>query len=190
MTNPSVKRAHKALVRLLPVSKFDGVLVAGGAVRDFLMGKSEPVHDVDVFFTSQRAFDRVRLSLKTRGAVDLTDADKKLSVNFQGLKYDLIRELWEDAGELSRNADLTVASGVIEMKGGELDCHQLFWSDLAARSIRLAPEHGGKLANPVKTLPRVIRYVEMGFHADYSEMMRLSYHVARSDVDGPKLFDF
>lgn len=178
----NVRLAWKTLADLVGV-RVTGVWVAGGAVRDMLSGEERPLHDVDVFFGSAGAFARVRSELMDRGAEVVSTIEGKVSMILAGMKYDLIRQVFESPDVLSRNADFTVASGVMDLARGELVGHELFYSDLAARTIRLASEHGSRVPNPARTLPRLVRYLRLGYRASYGELIRLANHIAQAELE-------
>lgn len=178
---PTVREAWKHLRELVPLRDYGkGIWCCGGAVRDLMEGRERPRHDVDLFFADGHTFASVRLGLE-RGlqAELLTDQKGKVSLLLPGgLKVDLVREVFESAEALSMNADFSIASGVMELATGELVHQELFFPDLAARVARTA-----NLPHPLRSLPRAVRYAQMGYSLGYGDMMRIAHHIAREGLE-------
>lgn len=185
-TIPTLNDTVKALRKIIP-SEVSKCWVAGGAVRDLL--QALPIQkDVDVFFPSQEAFETMETALIDAGAIKGRGNDQKVRYNTEDVAFDLIKSPFRSPEQLSEHADFTVATGVVSIISRRMWAHELIFSDLAAKVIRIS-----NLPNPFKTFLRVPRYLGYGFTMDYGQAIRLAHHVRSQDLDkGAKglLFDW
>lgn len=136
--------------------QIDGVVLAGGAIRDLIKGAKPK--DYDLFFTSREAADEVNKWL-IESCADTVGNGSTLTARFDTLVVQSIyRNVYESPWKLIADFDFKNVCGFMTRTEGHF------------REIKKAEETGEVVVNciqkPLKELRRLAKYQQKGYQCD------------------------
>lgn len=140
-------------IKDLPLSK--DAYIAGGAVRSLF--SDDTVQDIDVFFTSQEAFDRFKKKIESKGFKSRHKNDFNETFYKKDLKVQLIKHAFLSAQEMIETFDFTICQMAYDGEAFLLNAFSLY--DLARK--KLVP---ARISFAASTLRRIIKYTKRGYH--------------------------
>lgn len=169
---------QKNILELLPEDIINKVCVAGGAVRDKILGVE--VKDYDLFVDSKETEDKLMKFLAETG--------KEGNVNSQTANYTLegkwiqvIRAKYYnmETTEVIDSFDFIHCCAMVTMKG--FQCHPQFYRAVATKHLMI-----NKITFPLSTLERMQKYVAKGYSACNGTLLAISRSI--NDMD-KKIFN-
>lgn len=168
-------RLLENLVEFLP----DGAILAGGFLTNLLL-EEDRFKDIDVFFTSEKAFEEMISFLQQtpefhkgngswafsgytlKGDIDLDNLGETRFIVFEHPTrpaLQLLRMVWYDSAEhVIDTFDLTIVQFAVDSTG--LTYNPASFLDLSRKRIVLH-----RMQFPASTLRRLIKYADKGFYA-------------------------
>jgi hypothetical protein len=140
--------------------------VAGGAVRDYFMGK--PIKtDHDLFFPNDTEYEKATRFFKERNAEIKWESENGMKVRLDGRIFDLVKHFFAGPQETIDNFDFTVSMLAVDTE--RVYHGESTFIDLAKRQLML-----NKVTWPASTLSRAFRYYKKGFSMCLGEMQKLT----------------
>lgn len=139
--------------------------IAGGAVRDYFMGKQINT-DYDIFFPDEKNYNKTLEYCKKHNCKILYDSDNSTKVKLNNLTFDLIK-IYFDSPEITINAfDMTVSMLAVDFN--KVYHGTTTFIDLSKRQLIF-----NVINYPTSTVKRVLRYYTKGFRMCDGETLRL-----------------
>jgi len=139
--------------------------IAGGAIRDYFMGK--PIKtDHDMFFPNEEEFRKGHEFFLSQGAEVKWESDNGVKLKFGGRIYDLVKKYFPDPQATIDAFDFTVCMLAVDTE--RVYHGQTTFIDLAKRQLIL-----NKVTYPASTMSRAFRYYKKGFSMCLGEMQKL-----------------
>ncbi len=187
---PFVNKANHTSRKIVALTHFlnmkHGPWIAGGSLRRILDGQIDSPHDIDVFFSSEKQYDRWSVTLNEFDiSYQLAHPDEYVP-QFQCVKA----RYYNSALALIENIDFTICKFVTD--GRTIRCPHTSLNDLAEKRLDMDPLH----ASRVRSIDRFFRYTEYGFHPtptvlDQAEIMEENFYgVLKCSVEVPQIHDW
>lgn len=149
--------------------------VAGGAIRDILLG-SEP-RDFDIYFEDESEQKRIVELYKKAGGVVVRESPntQTLSMHLQptkqfsnppkNLKFDCIRKTFGTVHDILDSFDFTICCAAV--KPGVFHHHSDFFQHLLTKSL-----YFNCIQNDVVVIRRMAKYLRKGYFIDSTELVK------------------
>jgi hypothetical protein len=160
----AVSRYSKMILNELSENEIECWL-AGGAIRDYFMGKPVTT-DYDLFFPSEENYFKCLNYLKSKMAEIIWESENGCKLMYAGKKYDLVKHFFKDPKECIENFDFTVSMFAVDIN--QVYFGETTFIDLAKRQLMI-----NKLPFPASSLSRAFRYYKKGFFMCQGEMKKL-----------------
>ncbi len=138
--------------------------IAGGAVRDVLLGRAPK--DVDVYFERSEDHAAALASLLRRGGKVAHTYECVTRVDADGA-IDLVSRLFEGPLATVRSFDFTAICGAVSRT--HFACHRLFGQHARAMALEI-----NALPNPGSSVERALRFLGRGWSMRGEDAMRLA----------------
>jgi hypothetical protein len=166
------------------------VWVAGGAIRDFLIGKN--YKDIDLFFNSKEAFELVFEYFNKRPAYSaLYNTNNSLCFDGCGVRVDLVKHIEKDMRDCIDRFDFLFCRFATD--GVELVEDIKNMSRLFLQSQPMVVNVVG-FNTPISTMKRVIRYAKRGYSISPQNYIELIHHIQKApsvySENGALRYDF
>lgn len=149
--------------------------IAGGAVRDYFMGK-KITNDYDIFFENEKQYLKAEKHFKDSDKTKIIfENDNALKIIYNGLKFDLIKIYFETPQKAIDTFDFTASMLAVDYNTVyhgvttfiDLSKRQLIFNDIKF---------------PTSTFKRTLRYYDKGFRMCDGEMLRLINAIKREKI--------
>lgn len=172
----AVERYNNIILKELKEEADVTCWIAGGAIRDYFMGK--PIKtDHDLFFPSEEMFNKAADYFKKYEAEIKWESDNGLKVIYKGRTFDLVKHFFPTPQETIEAFDFTVSMFAVDSE--KVYYGETSFIDLAKRQLMI-----NKITYPASTLSRAFRYYKKGFSMCLGEMRKM-YEVIQ-DTPKPK----
>lgn len=150
--------------------------VAGGAVKNYFMGITDPNSDVDLFFKTSMDYDKCKRYMESKGGKVIWDSSNGTKISYKGNVYDLVKKYFKTPNECIIQFDFTVVMFAV---GQNMVFHgKTSFMDLAKRELVF-----NNMQNPASTLTRCFKYYNKGFHLSNRSMKLLIKAVHETPID-------
>jgi len=152
--------------------------IAGGAIRDYFMGK--PIKtDHDLFFPNMDEFLKAREFFLSQGAEVKWESDNGMKVKFEGRIFDLVKKFFPSPQATIDEFDFTVSMLAIDRE--KVYHGETTFIDLAKRQLII-----NKITWPASTMSRAFRYYKKGFSMCLGEMTKIVLSIQDMPKPTPK----
>jgi len=150
--------------------------IAGGAVRDFFMGKTK-VKDYDLFFPNEDEYNKAYswLTLENDGVI-MWDSDNGTKVVYEGHTFDLVKKFWATPTDTINAFDFTVS--MLAVDGEKVYHGESTFIDLAKRQLMF-----NTITYPGSSMKRAFRYYQKGFQMCGGEQTKLYESIRNAQVN-------
>lgn len=157
----------------LPEDIREKVAIAGGAVRDKLLGVD--IKDVDMFVQDKETEDKLMAFFKEKGKEGNVNS-QLANYTFEGKWIQVIRDKYYNmkTDEVIDSFDFTLCQAMVTTDGIKVGQH--FWESIATKHIRVH-----KITFPLSSLERLQKYVQKGYTACNGTLLALAKSV--NDMD-------
>lgn len=139
--------------------------VAGGAVRDYFMGKLTKT-DYDLFFPNEQEYLKCETYMINRGGEVLWESSNGKKIKYNNNIFDLVKFFFETPIDAINAFDFTVSMFCVD--NGKVYYGESSFIDLAKRQLMI-----NKITFPTSTLNRAFKYYKKGFIMCKGEMKKL-----------------
>lgn len=161
----AVKAFNKIILREIKEATTIDCWVAGGAVRDYFLGK--PIqYDIDLFFKSKSDSDRVVSYLKTCGGEVTWESDNGMKIRYGKYVFDIVKKYFPSPQFTINQFDFTVSMFAVD--GNRVYFGETSFVDLAKKQLMI-----NQLPYPASTLRRAFKYHLKGFRICAGETRKL-----------------
>ena len=155
--------------------------IAGGAIRDYFMGK--PIKtDHDMFFPNEEEFRKTYEFFLSKGAEIKWESDNGVKLKFDGRIYDLVKKFFPDPQSTIDAFDFTVSMFAVDTE--RVYHGETSFIDLAKRQLMI-----NKITYPASTMSRAFRYYKKGFNMCLGEMSKVVISIQDLPKPEPKKED-
>lgn len=155
--------------------------VAGGAVRDYFMGK--PVKtDIDIFFPDESNWALCKEYFIKNGGEVKWESDNGMKVKLNGKTFDLIKKYFVSPVATIEAFDFTVSMFAVDVNNVYYQLQSFI--DLSKRQLMI-----NKITYPASTLSRAFRYYQKGFAMCSGEMKKIHDAIQSSEPVAPQETD-
>ena len=158
MTSEKVAYFYKInILDKLPEDIRAKVAIAGGAVRDKLMGAE--IKDIDLFVQDKETEDKLMTFLKNNGKEGNINS-QTANYTYEGKWVQVVREKYYDMSttQVIDSFDFTICQAMVTVNGLKVGEH--FWESIATKHLRI-----NKITFPLSTLERMQKYIKKGYEA-------------------------
>lgn len=139
--------------------------IAGGAVRDFFMGKKVQA-DNDVFFPNEAELEKAKNYFINNGAEVKWESENGIKLKYNNNIFDLVKIYYSSPEKTIESFDFTVSMFAVDSK--KVYYGQNSFEDLDKRLLII-----NKITYPESSLKRAFRYYKRGFTMQVDEISKL-----------------
>lgn len=168
---------QKQILEKIPEDIRVNVCVAGGAVRDKLLGVE--IKDYDLFVSSKEVEDKLMAFFKKDGKEGNVNA-QTANYTYEGKWVQIVRGKYfnMETSETIDNFDFVHCCAMVTTTG--IKVHPEFYRSIATKHIMV-----NKLLFPLSSLERLQKYVQKGYSACNGTLTTLSKAIQTVDFDKP-----
>jgi hypothetical protein len=169
---------QKQILEKLPEDIRDQVCVAGGAVRDKLIGAE--IKDYDLFVQSKDVEDKLMKFLADEGKEGNVNS-QVANYTFEGKWLQVIRGKYYDitTTEVIDSFDFTICCAMITSKG--IRVHNEFYRSVATKHLLI-----NRITFPLATLERMQKYIQKGYSACNGTLSLIARSLQTIDLNKPE----
>ena len=165
-----------------PSRYLDGIVFAGGAVRNLLEGKDRIDNDVDVYVVNgqETVRDSIYTCLLEIGFKEVSTTEWSHTFKRGDRTVQLMRKAYPSIQDLFNSFDYTVAQCAWSPTTQDVYTGDWTMYDLGARQLRF-----NNFNNPGLALGRLAKYVSYGYTPDKETLEQLTKFIQRSKANIP-----
>jgi hypothetical protein len=166
--------------QVLPVTRYlHGIkgYIVGGCFKDIFQGRTPK--DIDIFFPNEEEYDRAVIHFREQFyETKILEKNAFFMDHQTNTRIELCKQIVGPVDALLNQFDFTVTRfAVVDSLGGEGTAKDMvayfgdrYFQDLMTKTLVVDHE----LVNPIRTLKRMLRYSEYGFHANWKSIRKVA----------------
>jgi len=152
--------------------------IAGGAVRDYFMGRGVK-SDYDIFFPDEVNYNRASAMLKGLKAEVVWESENGMKLKYKDKKFDLVKKFFDSPQSTIDAFDFTVSMFAVDYN--KVYHGETSFIDLSKRQLMI-----NKITYPPSTLSRALRYKEKGFNICQEELKKIILSIQKMGIPEPE----
>jgi len=152
--------------------------IAGGAVRDYFMGRGVK-SDYDIFFPDEVNYNRASVMLKGLKAEVVWESENGMKLKYKDKKFDLVKKFFDSPQSTIDAFDFTVSMFAVDYN--KVYHGETSFIDLSKRQLMI-----NKITYAPSTLSRAFRYKEKGFNICQEELKKIILSIQKMGIPEPE----